>query len=692
MSPRARTTAKPAATCAAAKSGAATRLVKFGKRNRVMVLDGDTRAALAVTRSLGRAGMDVTVVAGRRDAMGFASKYANEVLLAPPPMEAPGEYAAVIAERAENGDLAAIVPCGGASIAALMSVRRRLDPLASLVMASDRTIRFLADKQKIIAHANEHDVAVPPTVIATGPLKIPTLPFSFPVYVRPAHALVEENDALVRIRVRMARNLDELSYLLRSLPKNAWPCLIQAKLAGEDEAYYALYRGGEPVVEFSHHRLRDLPRLGGASVLREAAPPSDEVRDLARRFLAPLGIDGPVMMEFVRDRPGGRPCLLKAKPHFWRALQLGIDAGIDFPRLALDVALGRPVTPPGVVRYGLRSRWYLGDIEYLLTYVIKGRRIWTGSGRAPGRIEAIARFLQEAEDPATRLELESPDDMGPALVMRRRFRQRMLQKIRSAIMTPFGKGLNRYRGVVAVEDAANLLDRRAFGEFAQRLQAAGLRFACVNLRAAGRSAEDFTRFVRMCARNSTERFVIIPGGDYTFPGGERVLAVATKTRIDAHTIEALARAVRDVGGITVWHDVRIGEIDAKTQIADLVNGIEIWSPPRHGRLAPSALLAEEFVARMENSPYLGAFQCWPASELPARPRAYLRAHARFLSEMSIVTALESGAFDLCSPLYRLRNDRVSFPAVRAVCSWLNLLAGKPGVEPRKPVPAAGDAP
>ncbi|MCC6158970.1 MAG: hypothetical protein IT350_13050 [Deltaproteobacteria bacterium] len=685
MSPGSQATTKAAST-----RGVAARLAKFGKRNRVMVLDGDTRAALAVARSLGRSGMDVTVVAGRRDAMGFASKYANEVLLAPPPMEAPGEYADVIVERAAGLDLAAIVPCGGASIAALMSVRRRLDPLAALVMAADRTIRFLADKQKIIDHANAHDVAVPRTVIATSPLKIPTLPFSFPVYVRPVHALVEENDALVRIRVRMARNLDELSYLLRSLPKNAWPCLIQAKLVGEDEAYYAVYRRGEPVVEFSHHRLRDLPRLGGASVLREAAPPSDEVRDLARRFLAPLRIDGPVMMEFVRDRPGGRPCLLKAKPHFWRALQLGIDAGIDFPRLALDVALGRRASPPPAVRYGLRSRWLLGDIEYLLTYVMKGRRIWTGPGRAPGRIEAIARFMQESKDPATRLELESPEDMRPAIVMRKRFRLRMLQKIRSAIMTPFGKGLNRYHGVVIVEDGLNLLDRRAFGELAQRMQAAGLRFVCVNLRAEGRSVDDYSRFVRMCARNSTERFVVVPGADYTFPGGERVLALATKTLFDARTIEALTHAVREVGGVTVWHDVRIGEMETKTQIADLVNGIDIWSPPRHGPFAPSSPLAEEFVARMENSPYLGAFQTWPASELPAKPRAYLRAHAGFLSEMSIVTALESGAFDLCSPLFRLRNDRVSFPAVRVVCSWLNVFAAKPGVETRAPAPTAGD--
>ncbi len=680
MSPTPRATPKTRSP----RGAATARLAAFGARNRVLVLDGDTRAALAVTRSLGRSGMDVTVVAGRRDAMGFASKYANEVLLAPPPMEAPEEYAAVIAERSEAEDLAAIFPCGGASIAAMMSVRRRLEGLAALAMASDKTIRFLADKQKIIAHANAHDVAVPRTVVATGPLKMPMLPFSFPVYVRPAHALVEENDALVRIRVRMARNLDELSYLLRSLPKNAWPCLIQARLGGEDEAYYALYRGGEPIVEFSHNRLRDLPRLGGASVLREAAQPDDQIRDLARRFLAPLGIDGPVMMEFVRDRPGGQPCLLKAKPHFWRALQLGIDAGIDFPRLALDIALDRPAAKPSVVRYGMRSRWLLGDIEYLVTYVLKGRRIWTGPGRAPGRIEAVARFVQEGKDPATRLELESPDDMGPARVMRRRFRQRMLQKIRSAIMTPFGKGLNRYHGVVLVEDQLPLLDRRAFGELAQRLQAGGMRFVCVNLRAAGRTADDYARFVRMCARNSTERFVVVPGADYAFPGGERVLALATRTMFAPYTVEALTRSVREVGGVTVWHNMGFGEMEAKTQIAELVNGVEIWSPPRHGSLAPSAMLAEEFVARMENSPYLGAFQTWPASEVPAKPRAYLRVHAGFLSEMSVVAALESGAFDLCSPLYRLRNDRVSFPAVRVWCSWLNLLAAKPGVEAAQP--------
>ncbi len=36
-------------------------------RRRVLVLDGDTRTALAVTRSLGRAGWPVCVAAGRTD-------------------------------------------------------------------------------------------------------------------------------------------------------------------------------------------------------------------------------------------------------------------------------------------------------------------------------------------------------------------------------------------------------------------------------------------------------------------------------------------------------------------------------------------------------------------------------------------------------------------------------------------------
>src|SRR2546430_8599658 len=77
-----------------------------------------------------------------------------------------------------------------------------------------------------------------------------------------------------------------------------------------------------------------------------------------------VGWHGAAMVEF-KVRADGRPYLMEINPRFWGSLQLAIDAGVDFPWLAYQLAAG--LTPDSVEGYriGVRNRWLLGDLDHV---------------------------------------------------------------------------------------------------------------------------------------------------------------------------------------------------------------------------------------------------------------------------------------------------------------------------------------
>ena len=100
------------------------------------------------------------------------------------------------------------------------------------------------------------------------------------------------------------------------------------------------------------------------------------------------------MIEYKVDSATGTPFLMEINGRFWGSLQLAIDSGVDFPALLAAVATG---ASPGAVtdyRVGVRSRWWWGDVDQLLSRI---RRSNTALGLPPGstgRFRSLLEFLK----------------------------------------------------------------------------------------------------------------------------------------------------------------------------------------------------------------------------------------------------------------------------------------------------------
>jgi predicted ATP-grasp superfamily ATP-dependent carboligase len=75
------------------------------------------------------------------------------------------------------------------------------------------------------------------------------------------------------------------------------------------------------------------------------------------------------MAEYKLNAQNGIPYSMEINGRLWGSFQLAIDAGVDFPALLVESALGANTTAVTTYASGVRSRWEWGDVDHLLACV-----------------------------------------------------------------------------------------------------------------------------------------------------------------------------------------------------------------------------------------------------------------------------------------------------------------------------------
>jgi len=196
-----------------------------------------------------------------------------------------------------------------------------------------------------------------------------------------------------KLGIRHAASVDELAAVIRAMPRAAYPLLIQERIVGPGVGIFLLIWDDEILAIFAHRRLREKPPSGGVSVYAESIEPPAGLAERSYALLEDLGWRGAAMVEYKIDQATGTPYLMEINGRFWGSLQLAIDAGVDFPRLLLDRASGRPGA--AALRYpaGVRGRWWWGEVDHLLARLRRSPAALSLPADAPSRAEAVRAFL-----------------------------------------------------------------------------------------------------------------------------------------------------------------------------------------------------------------------------------------------------------------------------------------------------------
>jgi predicted ATP-grasp superfamily ATP-dependent carboligase len=384
---------------------------------KVFVTDGEQRPALAIVRSLARSGMSVLVGSEQPVSLSSCSRYCSAPVIYPSPYDSPNTFTSWLEDFVARERIDVVLPVTDVTMHLVSRSAAALQPQTALAVPPFDVFDFVSDKGRLVEWAAQCGVRTPRTVLVDGESGLHAVidRVSYPAVVKPVRSRYLTPQGWRRTGVHYACSRDELVTLYRKVDYlTAQPTLIQERVYGPGVGMFVLFDRGRPIAEFAHRRLREKPPSGGVSVLRESVAVDPILRQWAERLLAPLGWHGVAMLEFKRDARTGEAYLIEVNGRFWGSLQLAIDAGLDFPRLAVQLALGATPALTPAYRAGVRSRWLLGDLDHLLMRLRRTARDLQLPDTEPGRAQAIWQFFK-CFGRDLHYEIERINDPMPAL-------------------------------------------------------------------------------------------------------------------------------------------------------------------------------------------------------------------------------------------------------------------------------------
>lgn len=359
-------------------------------RTAVLVTDGHLRSALAVVRSLGKAGYSAYVCSPRAHSIAGTSRFAAGHRQISDCLTQPEAFVREVATLIDRWAIRVLVPMSEEALLLLLPIVSRFSNV-DVPFAAHEIFRQASDKRNVLSMARGLRIPVPDQIVLTGTAeaaRLDSTTASFPVVIKPGRSVAGEGAGRFKVGVSYARTPDELTSMLADTPAAAFPLLLQQYIDGPGVGIFLLVWNGTVLARFAHQRIREKPPSGGVSVLAESVAADESLFQQSEALLAALRWQGPAMVEYKRDRSTGRHYLMEVNGRFWGSLQLAIDSGVDFPALLVAAALGECPQPVTNYRVGVRTRWWWGDVDHLIARFRAGDDFRLGT-----RLHALRHFV-----------------------------------------------------------------------------------------------------------------------------------------------------------------------------------------------------------------------------------------------------------------------------------------------------------
>jgi predicted ATP-grasp superfamily ATP-dependent carboligase len=280
---------------------------------KVFVCDGDGKAALAITRTLGQKGIYVVVGSHMPIGRALVSKYCKERIHYPDPHHEQ-EFGDFMHNYLRMNNIDVLIPVSYITCKFFSKHRDSVRFPTKIPIADWESMRPAADKRMTMVIADGCGVPRPETT---------EVKLRFPVVVK------SDTESTFMRYVNSQEELGQIDLTDKT---------VYEYIPGDGYGYFALFNHGKLVVDFMHRRIREYPITGGASTFAKSVYYA-ELKEYGQKLFESLNWHGVGMCEFKLDRRDKKFKLIEINPKFWGSLDLAIVCGIDFPYYLVLMAM-----------------------------------------------------------------------------------------------------------------------------------------------------------------------------------------------------------------------------------------------------------------------------------------------------------------------------------------------------------------
>jgi predicted ATP-grasp superfamily ATP-dependent carboligase len=348
---------------------------------RILILDGHSAAALAFTRSAGRAGHWVAVGANiGQFAAAKLSRFCNLAFDYPVSTDDAGTFVEAIADFVRQNGIDLVIPVTDWTLQPISEFRDSFNGVCRVVLPPRDAVDAASDKYKTIELARKLGIVVPATWLIRDAADLRTIPaLEFPLVVKDRMSVRRIGNRTVFGSVTYAFGKEELERKANERLQVAGDVLIQKFVTGEGIGFSCLVTRAAVALPFAWRRIREVDPRGSASSCREAIELDEPLASASTRLVQTIGFEGIAMVEYKRSA-NGEYVLMEINGRPWGSIALPIASGFDYPRYLIDWCLNGDL-PVNSLHYrrGTVCRRMVSELGHL-SNVRRGRPAnWPGS-------------------------------------------------------------------------------------------------------------------------------------------------------------------------------------------------------------------------------------------------------------------------------------------------------------------------
>jgi predicted ATP-grasp superfamily ATP-dependent carboligase len=331
-----------------------------------LVLEARLRQSLMTVRSLGSRGLHVAALETFAGTPTFSSRWCQKAFVSPTHGSA-NAYVSWLEQILYRMNVGVLITSSDATIGLIRQHRSRLEQRVRIALAQEPALEIALYKERTLEVAEKLGLRIPRAVLVASVSEVERAirEIGLPAVVKPVQSWSWGDQQAVGLSCRLVTTLEEVYQAVGALTGCGVKVLFQQFLSGSREAVSFLYDNGQFYARFAQWAKRTSPPLGGTSVLRQSIAIPEDIGEQAERLVREIELEGYSEVEFRRDN-AGMPYLMEINPRLSASVEIAVRAGVDFPYLMYQWAIGDQITKVENYQVGLWMRYLRGDFETTL--------------------------------------------------------------------------------------------------------------------------------------------------------------------------------------------------------------------------------------------------------------------------------------------------------------------------------------